>query len=70
MNDERGQTATPRTLKQEIADYIRGAGGLEMPDVRASAKACQQRIDAMGYRWDYARMLWRAPERNLCKTRK
>lgn len=51
------------TLRAEIARFIRDAGGLEMPDLRERAEACQQRIDALGYRWDSVRLLWRAPIR-------
>lgn len=61
---------SPRTLRREIAEYIRAAGEIEMPDLRASAEACQRRIEAMGFTWDYSRMLWRAPERFLCKSEK
>lgn len=62
-------TPTPGTLRREIAEYIRAAGGIEMPDLRASAEACERRIEAMGYRWDFNRMLWRAPERKLRTSR-
>lgn len=48
-------------LRQEIDRYIRQAGGLEMPDLREKAEACQRRIENLGYRWDVARLLWRAP---------
>lgn len=52
---------TVRDLRSEIACFIRAAGGLEMPDLREKAEACQRRIDALGYRWDSTRLLWRAP---------
>jgi hypothetical protein len=48
-------------LRQEIDRYIRQAGGLEMPDLREKAEACQLRIEGLGFRWDLSRLLWRAP---------
>ena len=51
------------TLRADIARFIRDAGGLEMPDMRERAEACQRRIEALGYRWDPIRFLWRAPIR-------
>jgi len=57
-------------LRQEIDRYIRQAGGLEMPDLREKAEACQRRIENLGYRWDVARLLWRAPIRQNSKCSK
>lgn len=53
--------STMRTLRHDINRFIRQAGGLEMPDPREKAEACQRRIEALGYRWDLSRLLWRAP---------
>lgn len=61
---------SPRTLRKEIESYIRTAGGFEMPDLRANAEACQRRIEALGYEWDYQRELWRAPEKKSRKKQK
>ena len=53
--------ATVLTLRADIARFIGQAGGFEMPDLREKAEACQRRIENLGYRWDVARLLWRAP---------
>jgi hypothetical protein len=52
-----------QSLRVDIARFIRQAGGLEMPDLREKAEACQRRIEALGFRWDPVRLLWRAPIR-------
>lgn len=57
-------------LRADIARFIRQAGGLEMPDLREKAEACQLRIEDLGYRWDPARLLWRAPIRQPSKCLK
>ena len=58
------------TLRADIARFIRDAGGLEMPDLREKAEACQRRIENLGYRWDSVRLLWRAPIRQPSKCSK
>ena len=56
-----------RKFRREIDSYIRnqprraGLSPLTMEDVYESAVDCQRGIEAMGYRWDRERMLWRAP---------
>jgi hypothetical protein len=61
---------TLATLRKEIECYISDAGGIEMPDMREKAEACQRRIDALGYAWDSERMLWRTPPWRGRKFRK
>jgi hypothetical protein len=54
-------------LHSEIARFIRGQarprglGPLTMADVHASAEDCTRRIEALGFRWDSERLLWRHP---------
>lgn len=60
-------TPSVRALHADIARFIREAGGLVMPDLQARAEACQRRIEALGYRWDSVRLLWRVPIRQNSK---
>ena len=48
-------------LRKQITEYMRQ--GVIMEDVQASAEACQERINRLGYKWDSEKMLWRTPQR-------
>ena len=48
-------------LRKQITEYMRQ--GAIMEDVQASAEACQERINRLGYKWDSEKMLWRTPQR-------
>ncbi len=57
-----------RDLRRAIDRYIRGQDRpkgtkpLTMADVYHSARECQRRVEAQGFRWDPERLLWRHPD--------
>ncbi len=50
-----------KNYAEEVAQYVEKQGGWKDPNLERQALDCQARIEALGYEWDYARGLWRAP---------